>query len=621
MKSINNCVLFCVFLVIGGGTIELPKASTRNISPEYIYFAVHDEKDTKPPPSWETNDTNDDISSVQPPQVNISLDLTDISNKTDDQKKPGFSLVPPPINKEENIVLGMGKDEENIVLGMDKDKENNTPENNKYKFLPIKQYITSLKNKLYQYTPKFLLHRNSSTGLTKWIKTLGQKINLKYISGRIFPSARSTSTHIDPGRSEPEISNQMGENTEEENEEEPIQLDTNKNNVQSKSRRYKRYITFENSDEFNRKFYPHKKPQRTQTSKPNWRRKNIYQPIDYHPTESKYHKYGNDIDDDDYNKYNKEIYDDKFNTDYDENNDVYILKPSDYPKDYKPPKPQRDYPICGRHSKSFSQNIVGGTRVALGQYPWMALIQYKGPKGITNGCGGTLISSRYILTAAHCVDEAILQVRNLKFNRIILGEYDTKTEPDCTSEPNSVCADAVKVFYASEILRHYEFNTTNGLLNDIALIKLDREVQFSDYIKPICLPSSNLIFNQNGKESLTVAGWGTTFTKKNVSAKGRSSRILNKVDLPVVDQSFCTNQGVTLTPGQLCVGLGNGMDACQGDSGGPAMLQTVEYSEIVTYQIGIVSYGFSPDAELCGSVPSVNTFVPYYLNWIKNRIK
>ncbi|XP_056631776.1 CLIP domain-containing serine protease HP8-like [Diorhabda sublineata] len=362
------------------------------------------------------------------------------------------------------------------------------------------------------------------------------------------------------------------------------------NNIQTESKRYKRLITFENSEG---KFCPYKKRRRMQIIKKNRKIKSIYGP-----------RYENEID----NEVNKDY-----------NDDIYILKPSDYPKTYSI-KSKSNNRKCGRNSEGVSEKIVGGTRVALGEYPWMALIQYIGTKGVTNGCGGTLINSKYVLTAAHCVDEDILQFQSLQLYRIILGEYDTKTDPDCTAGPNSVCADAIKVYNAAQIIKHYNFDKTNGLLNDIALIKLDREVEFSDYIKPICLPRTNFVLNQNGRETVTVAGWGTIFTKKDVSAKESTSRMLNKVDLPVVDQVYCTNQGVILTPGQLCVGLGKGMDSCRGDSGGPAMVQIVEDSEIVSYQIGIISYGFSPDRELCGSVSSVKTFVPYYLNWIYNQM-
>lgn len=55
---------------------------------------------------------------------------------------------------------------------------------------------------------------------------------------------------------------------------------------------------------------------------------------------------------------------------------------------------------CGRIA---NDRISFGNVTSLGEYPWMALLQYNTPEGLKFQCGGALISSRYILTAAHCV--------------------------------------------------------------------------------------------------------------------------------------------------------------------------------------------------------------------------
>lgn len=61
-----------------------------------------------------------------------------------------------------------------------------------------------------------------------------------------------------------------------------------------------------------------------------------------------------------------------------------------------------DHGLCGPATQ---RRIVNGNKTGIFQYPWMALIAYDTGRSTPEfyGCGGTIISSRYILTAAHCV--------------------------------------------------------------------------------------------------------------------------------------------------------------------------------------------------------------------------
>ncbi|KAJ8945839.1 hypothetical protein NQ318_009579 [Aromia moschata] len=98
------------------------------------------------------------------------------------------------------------------------------------------------------------------------------------------------------------------------------------------------------------------------------------------------------------------------------------------------------------------------------------------------------------------------------------------------------------------------------------------------------------------------------------------SPVLKKASVPYVQTENCNDRSPRsrqLVESQVCVGLGNGVDSCNGDSGGPLMQEEYSNSEFVTYVMGVISYGFGE----CGTGPSVNTYVPYYTDWIKENIK
>lgn len=95
----------------------------------------------------------------------------------------------------------------------------------------------------------------------------------------------------------------------------------------------------------------------------------------------------------------------------------------------------------------------------------------------------------------------------LNFNTgVRLGEHDTLKNPDCELE---VCADLPKNIPVVERISHSEYDTYTQA-NDIALLRLERPVVFSNWIKPICLPSGDLLNKTYDGVRMVVAGWGVT---------------------------------------------------------------------------------------------------------------
>ncbi|KAL7295906.1 hypothetical protein TKK_0010947 [Trichogramma kaykai] len=244
--------------------------------------------------------------------------------------------------------------------------------------------------------------------------------------------------------------------------------------------------------------------------------------------------------------------------------------------------------------------VVGGEESLPGRWPWMAAIFLHGSKRTEFWCGGSLISSRHILTAAHCTRDSRQRPFLARQFTVRLGDIDLERN----DEPSSP-----ETYLVKEIQAHSKFSRV-GFYNDIAILELDRPVRRTPYVIPICLPQAKHKGEAFAGARPTVVGWGTTYYG------GKESTIQRQAVLPVWRNDDC-NQAYfqPITTNFLCAGYSQGgKDACQGDSGGPLMLRV----ENRWTQIGIVSFG-----NKCGEpgYPGVYTRVSEYLDWIKGKLR
>ncbi|EAT48927.1 AAEL000037-PA [Aedes aegypti] len=265
-------------------------------------------------------------------------------------------------------------------------------------------------------------------------------------------------------------------------------------------------------------------------------------------------------------------------------------------------------PKCG---VNFSNRIHGGQQTEMDEFPWTALIHYRKPSGQTGfHCGGSLINSRYVITAAHCI-QAI--PRNWNVIGVRLGEWDLSRERDCDSD-NVTCTDAPVDMGVEQIVVHEDYDPqSKAQHNDIALIRFTRDVHMSMYISPICLPLKEPQRSRNHVGSNGyAAGWGNT-------ESGSASTVKLKVQLEVKDFRECAGSyqraGINLLDTQLCAGGVKGQDTCSGDSGGPF----TKLDRSSNYLLGIVSFGPTK----CGTagVPGIYTNVAKYVDWIRKNVR
>ncbi|CAH0393370.1 unnamed protein product [Bemisia tabaci] len=243
--------------------------------------------------------------------------------------------------------------------------------------------------------------------------------------------------------------------------------------------------------------------------------------------------------------------------------------------------------ICGT-SRTIQGRIVGGMPAKLGDWPWAVGmgLTLKYNNAYRFACGAALISNRHLVTAAHCFKdfkEPSFQPKNQNFDTegmaFRIGELVLNNTIDERATP--------KIYRPAKIAVHPRFgdDTTEGF--DIAVITLDSEVQFTDLIRPICLPTRDFFFKDDFEgETVTVVGWGKRQDKRGAP----SSNQLMQVQLPILSSVECLTLlqriQIKFSPDGFCAYSEN-KDACQGDSGGPTML----YRDGKWYLYGVVSYG------------------------------
>ncbi|XP_028971322.1 serine protease hepsin isoform X1 [Esox lucius] len=255
---------------------------------------------------------------------------------------------------------------------------------------------------------------------------------------------------------------------------------------------------------------------------------------------------------------------------------------------------------CGRRSLT-EDRIVSGVDARQGSWPWQVSLQYDG----VHQCGGSIISDRWIVSAAHCFPE---RYRHVARWRVLLGSIYNKP-----THKNVRVLEVKTVVYHSSYLPFVDPNIDDNS-RDIAVLALAQPLQFTDCIQPVCLPhyGQRLIDGQMG----TVTGWG------NVGYYGNLADVLQEANVPIINDAVCNapdyydNQ---ITTSMFCAGFEKGgTDACQGDSGGPFVAQDC-LSKASRYRLlGVVSWGTG-----CATAkkPGVYTRVSRFLPWIYSAMR
>ncbi|XP_026730634.1 serine protease snake-like isoform X2 [Trichoplusia ni] len=243
---------------------------------------------------------------------------------------------------------------------------------------------------------------------------------------------------------------------------------------------------------------------------------------------------------------------------------------------------------------------IGGQDPHPWKFPHLALLGYGDPDSVQWLCEGTIISERFILTAAHCTNGGV-------FGNAAFVAVGTQKHVDREKH--------WKIYNVKRIIKHPEYNEPSWY-HDLALLETESEIRFDEEILPACLD----VGIRDASVAETAGTYGPTENQTQTRRTGDDLQMIYVDRLQWVDCAFAYKPSNSLMKGydhkiQTCYGTHSQMDdTCKRLSGSPLQVDQFHCQYSV---VGVTSH-----VKDCGepNTPDLYTRVLPYLPWIERIV-
>uniref|UniRef100_A0A8C0BTY2 Corin, serine peptidase n=1 Tax=Buteo japonicus TaxID=224669 RepID=A0A8C0BTY2_9AVES len=233
--------------------------------------------------------------------------------------------------------------------------------------------------------------------------------------------------------------------------------------------------------------------------------------------------------------------------------------------------------------------ILGGRTSRPGRWPWQCSLQSE-PSG--HICGCVLIAKRWVLTVAHCFEGR----ENAAVWQVVFG-ISNLDHPSGFMQTRLV----------KTIILHPRYNRA-VVDYDISIVELDKDINETSYVRPVCLPSKDQLVRPD--TYCYITGWGHMGNKMPFKLQEGEVRIIP------LEQCQSYFDMKTITSRMLCAGYESGtVDSCMGDSGGPLVCEQPAGRWTL---FGLTSWGSVCFSKVLG--PGVYSNVSHFIEWIERQI-